>query len=289
MRNFVTLLFFSRVSMNHDHLILLMSSLGYLDSSGDGICHGFTMMWVQAACHNQLDAFYQRLEFIKEFIEKPSSLVQALEDARQKVRNKESLSTEDAQLLEVSAFFDGISVYQGTLHSNTLAQDSGSQLLNLERNMTWVRPQCAQDRLHKVSCAGQYTEAEFSDFLTHLAQASENRKNIVFTVNIPTHTLGLLYAGDGLFQIMDINVKDFRPSPLVAPQECANLLFNHLFYPDLFHNKLLLRTTAFAVKRDNLPDLSFEHQKNTPPYMSIEINEISFEKWTNITEILCFK
>lgn len=97
--------------MIHDDLTRLITALGYPPMHENGVCHGFTLMWVQAACNHQLDAFYERLELLEQFVENPDRLVSAITNARQKVINKNPLTPEDEQLLELPAFFDGISLY----------------------------------------------------------------------------------------------------------------------------------------------------------------------------------
>ncbi|MBN9230933.1 MAG: hypothetical protein BGO90_03665 [Legionella sp. 40-6] len=272
--------------MTHNDLIQLMTTLGYPKSHEQGVCHGFTLMWVQAACTNQLDVFFERLDFLEGFVEHPDRLVSAIADARQKVINKKPLTSEDEQLLELSAFFDGISLYQEVQHSREIANTTETQFLNVERISTWIRPDCAPDRLHQVSCEGQYTESEFSDFLTHLAGLLESQPNSVLTLSTPSHTLGLLYKGKGIFEIIDTNVDKFEPTCPPSPRHCADILFNLFFEHSVFNDKLILRTAAFATNPDNLPDLSFEHQKQyttlhvTPDNKSLLSIALQNDDWT---------
>lgn len=136
-----------------------------------------------------------------------------------------------------------------------------NQFRNIERISTWTRPECAPDSLHLVSCAGQYTESEFSEFLLQLARILENQPNPVLALAIPNHILGLLYKGENMFELIDTNVDKIAPSGPMTLKQCTHFLFNYAFKHDLLNKKLLIRTTAFATNPDGLPDLSFEHQK----------------------------
>jgi len=265
--------------MHHDRLILIMRALGYSKAFDKGVCFGFAMMCTQAACNNQLKKFFQRLKFLERFRENPDSIVQALECARLKVSKREPLSADDEQILEIPAFFDGISLYQGlhyhrelenTVNNQFLYNNMGNQFLNMEFISSWVQPQAAENRLHKVSCAGQYTELEFSQFLTKLASALEGRKGVGVIVGNPTHAVSMHYKGNGMFELVEINVDTIHPTTPLTPEECADYLFNYSFDYDLHHDKLLLRTTAFATNPPNLPDLSFEHQKK---YTTLHTNQ----------------
>lgn len=104
--------------MNHQQLIRLSHAFGYEKFiTAEGLCHGFSTMWVQAVASNQLHEFNTRLNFLDKFANNPEALKKEVDEVRTYVKNNPSqpLSEEQKKLLEIPAFFEGVAAYLNPL------------------------------------------------------------------------------------------------------------------------------------------------------------------------------
>lgn len=96
--------------LSHTSLINIGKALGYSSFDG-GVCHGFSLMWLQAILANDEKTFYRRLHYLAKFNKQPNFLKKIISDIKIKVKNKLPLGKEEQLTLSFLSFFDGIALY----------------------------------------------------------------------------------------------------------------------------------------------------------------------------------
>lgn len=117
--------------VTHDDLVKLLFDLGYHKSVSEGVCHGASMMFIQAALSNDIEAFNKRLQYIvdhdvplevaafKEKMAQANQHAASLDPIKNTVnfldeilRKLNVTSPEDEELINLLAFLDGVELYQ---------------------------------------------------------------------------------------------------------------------------------------------------------------------------------
>ena len=97
------------MKLTHSDLIALGAKLNY-KGLGDGLCAGFSGMWLQAVLAEDEQTFYERLDLISSYKQQFPELAEELKRAQSK--KKQDLNLLDKELLDILGFFDGILLYQ---------------------------------------------------------------------------------------------------------------------------------------------------------------------------------
>lgn len=99
------------MKLSHRNLHSLGHILGYKSIGEGGLCFGFSAMLAQAVVIQEEEKFFARLELIEHYKDKFDNLKSAIDQVKQKVIDKQEISLEEEQLLEILAFFEGIALY----------------------------------------------------------------------------------------------------------------------------------------------------------------------------------
>lgn len=93
----------------HDDLVYLVKTLQY-DPNDDflGVCYGYCMAWIYAVLSGDERIFYNRLNLIGEYKKDFKQLLEKINSAREKVKNKILLSREEKKILEIPAFIETV-------------------------------------------------------------------------------------------------------------------------------------------------------------------------------------
>lgn len=89
----------------------LMKELG-LGRSARGMCFGVTQMAIHAALLGEMDEFDARIRLIHTYAEEPERLKKEIEDVKQAVKNKETLTEKQEKILDIQVFFEGVESFQ---------------------------------------------------------------------------------------------------------------------------------------------------------------------------------
>lgn len=73
-----------------------------------GFCNGFTLQWLNARLIRQEEIFNNRLKLIL----RAENLVEIISHAREKVLNRDELSSEERAYLDILSFYEGILLFQ---------------------------------------------------------------------------------------------------------------------------------------------------------------------------------
>lgn len=195
--------------MNHTQLIKMGQGLGYKGISDEGLCLGFSEMWAQAVCANDLEAFKSRLTLMDEYKDNPERLNQDIEALRNQIKEQGGdvvLSERGRILLEIPAFFEGIALYlspflyEKVFESKLIQRDS-------ETVSTFVTPKTGDSGgMRKAfSTLDQYNEAELSTFLQRLSARIVDHQDVALVISTHTHAVSARPLGNGLFEYIDTN------------------------------------------------------------------------------------
>jgi ankyrin repeat protein len=96
------------MKISHKDIINIGALLGY-EYLRDGLCAGFSGMWMQAVFAKEEQKFYERIAFIATFKNNFPKLVEEINKA--KAKQGKNINKNDIRLLDIICFFDGIVLY----------------------------------------------------------------------------------------------------------------------------------------------------------------------------------
>ncbi|MBA2709367.1 MAG: hypothetical protein H0U57_02055 [Tatlockia sp.] len=74
--------------LNHDDLVRIANALGHESITFNGLCKGFTGMWIQAVCCGDAQNFERRLQLLDQYAQSPEKLIRDISRARQGLKIK---------------------------------------------------------------------------------------------------------------------------------------------------------------------------------------------------------
>jgi Ankyrin repeats (3 copies) len=217
-----------------------------MQEASEGVCYGFSMMYIQAVLCGEIDPFMQRLELLLRQVEgftyRPwkvgrfecSSLEDAVEDAQSILKNPSSspqYKQEAEEYIDAWAFIDSVLSYHG-IHVKTL--NYGQNKLQL--TSSFLLPAKLQEKspfLHKLyediipvepSNFNQKIEHIITGIKTKLAVDKQDRAALLLIAN--DHAIAISWNASG-YQLFDQNKQEFISSNLSITQlvaEISNLI-----------------------------------------------------------------
>lgn len=142
------------MAISHKELIDLGVLLGY-PLSYEGLCQGFSGMWVQAALAKDLKTFYKRLEIIesyKEFGVAPAfnSLQAEIIRLKQK-EGRAVLTAKETKILEIPALYEGINLYLSPYKFPEWFANKYLNQSNIKEIYRLTKPQCLNDQNYLIA------------------------------------------------------------------------------------------------------------------------------------------
>ncbi|MBA3535566.1 MAG: ankyrin repeat domain-containing protein [Tatlockia sp.] len=275
--------------LNHYDLIKIARKLGHKSITYDGLCKGFTGMWVQAICCGKEEEFNfeRRLRLLGLYADAPAQLRQDIEQARQLKKEidqallleKEGkqLSTQQKALLEnpeldekqkilleIPAFFDGIAAYYMPWNFSEMMGGKILWQFN-EVEISQYLQSTKLEQLGGLECAfqttDQYKPKELSDYLYSISSELNNKPNVAIDFMANGHSMGVMVVGPNRFRLFDINHLDMRGRIYNSEQlaQTMNNQFNNSHWLGWFieADPLVLSTSIFTnqnnpINLDNL-------------------------------------
>jgi ankyrin repeat protein len=190
----------------HETILTLGSSLDYL-LNDQGCCHGFTLKWLEACILGEREHFNERIRKI--LAEPTATLVTKISDIKAKVKKHDDLNKDELELLEIPAFYEGITLYQTPfqyvdIFKQHLTQSDVDKLSFFASSLSIER----LSGLKKIySEPGIYTKEELGAYLEKLMcffrEENQSRGLLLSSSN---HTMGLYYdVIANSWTMMDIN------------------------------------------------------------------------------------
>lgn len=257
---FFLVLIMGGIFMNHSQLINIASALGYTpENSGitiEGLCKGYTMMWVRAVCSGKLDAFNARLKILEHFKDSPQELVALLKKARQ-VKDPDAISPNELHFLNIPAFFESIALYLNPhshfelFNESIHAQDEDKIGAFLDGD----QPDMAFATCHRS--VDNYTETKLKDYLNLLAETLNNQPECVIEFNSLKHSVAARVNEKGNFLFMDVNQNSFTETGELmtfelTPKELAEHLMQKSLHRAKVNDQLVMASTVYS--RESLKD-----------------------------------
>ncbi|WED44148.1 ankyrin repeat domain-containing protein [Legionella cardiaca] len=273
--------------MHHYQLMRIAHTLGYKDISEKGMCHGFSSMWAQAACsqsyqdekHSELDSFLERLAFLEKFANAPEKLKEKVDEVRAYVQgqrnqyNSKNLTSEQRILLEIPAFFEGVSAYQ---YPDRFPQLFGKKLQQpkVEEVSAHFQSQRLEESgglVQAFHTSDQYSVQSLAAHLDEISQQlsqSPNPSNTSVMLAANSHAVSVQIVGKNQFKLMDTNHMD-EYGRIFNSTELAKKLNNSSYWNEApWHSfltgkkPLVLKTSIFT--NGNNP-INLEGLKKTAP------------------------
>ena len=262
--------------MDHQKIVNLGVLLGYFPDA-KGCCTAFTLKWLEACMLNEEHLFNQRVKTITNsfnivssikslFSKNPvNTLLQQINDTKEKVKQHQQLDDNEVNLLEILAFYENMALIQ--FPEKALEIYSDKQLIENLPIITASDKMTTLGVLTTVySTLGDYSIPKNTDkFLDHLSQAIETtnyseQTTIGFTLTASNHAIGLTYQTHSkCWTFMDINQ---WPSIKITTQEIAQRLprsFNtNAQHPHTFFN-IKISTPLHQKQRQQLVDQLNQH------------------------------
>src|SRR3990167_6892494 len=275
----------------HRYMIDLMKSLGY-QIDDKGMCHGIVMMGVQAFLSHELPKFKQRLKFIdthhldlfKQLNELKTRLAILAADNKQREQlqllpQPISFTTEEEQLIDTWAFFDGVALY---FEPTRYFQQFGESLpLHDTEKISDLASSLPLDKLGGLkdidAWPGMYTKDELSHYLFLLDQyIRDGNQDIALTFTSKNHTIAFAYdASTQQWLLMDSNE---LPPSVISVEKWAEIVATKFHESNIIGFETLIQCTgnhASAVKKiiENVKkDIVFQ-----------KLHEITVEKAKRVT------
>jgi hypothetical protein len=230
---------------HHNHLITLMQQLDYKASSV-GICHGITLMAVQACATNNINAFNNRLLFIK----KHPNLKADIDQLKNKPIKSE-LTPYEQKLIDVMAFFDGIELnFNPELHpeffSEPLKYFNSDKISQITASHRLEQKGCL---VKSMSWPGIYDTQELNSYFQLLEKIAKNVNQPFSLVFSNSYHSTALYYNPELPGWLNLDSNQLPIRPLNASP--ATWLKNALFEKNeitIFETSVFLTGNALNAK-----------------------------------------
>lgn len=219
-------------ALAHDSVLKMLKSLNY--RPGEGVCHGFSMMWALsvAAGGLQEQAFYDALHLIKRHHQGMKQKIGAI---KQRLAQGVSLQRGDADFIRLMALLDGIQLGQSPELFSHLYGKSLSQA-----HTSSVYPMIVTQELQQKGGLTQVYLSTFSLSQSEVMLWIETLMQILGKHNIPIilssddHSVGFKYlVKTGQWLFIDINAlfaaQDEVPYQILNNQGLAKAMFSSLF------------------------------------------------------------
>lgn len=207
--------------VGHKKLRVLLKCLGY-EIDLEGICNGFTGMYIQAAALGKQKEFTKKYSYLCDqlggIISTEDKLSVVAADLKNKLNNLKDIKDEKERqfIIDLFAFIDGIAVHQDSqislLSSLPIQKEGGDVYEFTESNLGKEHGGI----VNVFSEARIYTDKELRDFLEELYKLlliAKNDGSDQLTVSIrgARHVVALDVRQDREgWQLIDINDKDFQ-------------------------------------------------------------------------------
>lgn len=125
--------------LTHDDLCNLGGLLGYSNLQY-GICHGYAAILMQALLVNEEEIFFQRIGLIASYKGNFLQLKKDIEAAKEKVRSKIELTSDERKVLDILAFYEGLLIYlnpkfyPGLFNNQPIPQQDISTVYSIARS-----------------------------------------------------------------------------------------------------------------------------------------------------------
>lgn len=228
----------------HTTIIKLGTALGYFDLNDRyGICNGITMAWIEACILDEEHIFNARVEYICSLSD-PTSFITELRLIKEKVKRRNTLTSQENKLLDVLSFFEKIALYQKPtqyrdIFDATIMQidsDKVSAIIVSDKILVkgGLITLSTQVKAYNPLAFKEYLICVSNDLLkfNHTLDKQLILKIILWNSTIGPHALGLCYEpseAESCWRFMDINNESSKLYSLVEIELLVNEIQRNYF------------------------------------------------------------
>lgn len=233
------------MKLSHQDLVRLGENLGYASVAG-GLCRGFSCMWMQAVLSGKEAKFYERLNLIYRYknhfgCSPFKRLVDLIEEAKNVARRGEVLTEEQKNLIEVLAFYEGISLFlfpysHRDLFNGELISPNNIQAIYQVTKYTLLKDKDISIFFEKSYAFDRNTLPEYLDDLAEILRSTS--APLVLILGSDSHSVCLKYNITRLLWHY-IDTEEFIKTQFI----------NSSYYREI--NTQALSTSLFTSFRDN--------------------------------------
>lgn len=251
--------------MEHSLLINYAQLLGYESAISEGLCQGFTAMWIQAVCAGDLATFNTRLKILEYYEDNPEKLINKIQQIRERVKNGAEYLTQTEQIiLEIPAFFEGIALY--------LSPEIGGEMFSPGEILgqhfeTKISTYVQSTRLEQNGGLAQvfnntdeYNQKKLANYLESIHVALKNRPDVAINFTANNHSVAVRVVGDNQFELIDTNNLNDRKKRYNANElakELDTAFLNNKWIDWIRGKKPLVMSTSVFSNQNATLDLSF--------------------------------
>lgn len=278
--------------ITHQELLTIAKLMFYKPTPG--LCRGFSGMWMQAVCSNDLETFNKRLELLSSYSSVPEQLLTDISKAQASAKKfgREYLSDDENILLELPAFFDGVALY---LDPSSYSEFFDKQLSHMQ--VSEIAPFLLTDKLKEVGGlyrnfyeTDQYDIGKLAKYFKKLSTKLRDRPDVAIILDTVAHSVGVRVVGKDKFELFDTNAL-FVKNHQFSSDELA-IAFFYIFsfsqtktlkYPEYGQQELkdpclILKSEIYTAKNVKLLKKKIKSLRSTDPldYLVAEKGETVF-------------
>ncbi|USQ13320.1 ankyrin repeat domain-containing protein [Legionella lytica] len=261
--------------LTHRDLYRLGKLLDY-QLSENGLCHGFTLMLIQAILAEDEQNFFKRLDFIASYNPDFHKLKEDLEKAKEKIQSTQDqpVDEESEKLLEILAFFDGLELYLVPAYHPEFFEQAASQE-DIDTIYSLIRPERLKDTelTHLLNKPYACDKQNLKNYLNDLADIFNNMNTSppILLRNID-HSICLKYnQKNSSWLYVDINdfERDLKNAAYfrnLSSEELSENIFKSFApeqYPHVVINVEILANKANLILKSALEDWHAKHPITT--------------------------
>jgi len=251
--------------MRHTQLIHIAHTFGYKTISFEGLCKGYSAMWIQAVCSGDLKTFNERMGILEQFAQSPEKLFAEINHIKDLVRKDQNLTELQYKYLEIPVFFDGISLYLDPGQNKELFNNKWLKQSNEADISAYVQSKALEDRggLFKAfTVVNQYDDLDkLTHFLDQVSNELKDKKDIGIDLSANGHSVAVRVLGQNKFQLIDTNNLD-EADEIYSSQELAEKLdsisfSNNPWYEWFTGFKPLIMSTSIFTNQMSISTLRY--------------------------------
>ncbi|AUH72617.1 ankyrin repeat domain-containing protein [Legionella sainthelensi] len=246
--------------MLHKKLIALHTALGY-KGLDDGLCHGFSMRYIEAFLIGEQSRFEERMSLIEET--SPDVLAQSIQLLKTK---KGPLNSQENDLMEVLSFFDSLELFQSPQSHYVFGAESAITQQSIDVISKVASSQKIQDLggLYKVNSHPYVlTTKEIETYVDNLWELFDRRELSVrseapigLLLTNEDHAVALIYdPSQGGFFFRDINQTQ---RVFCDPKDIAKQIYKAMDKSNKPDQFVSFNATVILPRNDNRCDLLSE-------------------------------
>ncbi|MCP0913426.1 MULTISPECIES: ankyrin repeat domain-containing protein [Legionella] len=220
----------------HTHVLEVGKRLGYFEEKAKGVCHGFSVRWLEACLAGEEDEkkFLARSEKIKEYYQLGEAFPEKITTLKKKIiaskkpPTEEDLNQEEQEIFDILAFYESLALYHQPgdypLFTEGLVQGEIEQISPIAASDSILKKGGLQQVYSQAMILSSTEMIKYFDEMAAFLDKNLNPEQTVgFMLGNYNHAIALTYQQGKGWRFMDIN-----QYPPQAVKNDTNLLTTHI-------------------------------------------------------------